>query len=151
MLIFFVTVLIGAVYGQVPNPCVNDDGSINPDGHYEVSCKTYVICTNGNPNRIECDADEAYNQDLTPRGCDSLFNVPHPCGYIQDCTGVPDGNYPLMEPLEDNVAPCQMFYTCLNEEYLQMQQCPGDLVWDITRDICNHAYDVFPPCGTKGN
>ena len=54
----------------------------------------------------------------------SADDVPPPCGDNQDCTGMEDGKYPIVESPNPDVVDCGSYYTCDNGVYLGTNVCP---------------------------
>merc|ERR1712183_1232796 len=62
-----------------------------PDGNYEIGCRSYAKCSGGKNEIVTCDVDMAYNQGTGV--CDDATNVAPPCGVKMDCTSLSDGKY----------------------------------------------------------
>ena len=62
-----------------------------------------------------------------------------------DCSGKPDGLY-------DNADGCTLFYECYDQRLFR-RECALGTVFNVNPDpwVCDHPYNVAPPCGTKGS
>ncbi|XP_011415053.2 chitin-binding domain protein cbd-1 [Magallana gigas] len=118
----------------------------NADGHYEIGCRSYVICTGGRGVIHNCPDPPAqetvYN---SAKGhCDNPDNVARPCGHWQDCSKLPDKRYP------DIYTNCTSYYTCHGGTFFGHNYCNPGLVFDSMLQLCNWPHNVAPPCGTFG-
>lgn len=108
-----------------------------PYGHYEVSCKTYVLCSGGVAYQVECQSGYVYaNYSL---GCYEEGKVGPPCGKVMDCSNKPDGKYADV----DNG--CKSYYVCNGGLYYGHHYCPEGLVFDRSLQICTWP-DPSKPC-----
>jgi len=108
-----------------------------PDGNYEIGCRSYSVCSGGKAEIISCDVDMAYNQDSGK--CDDVTNIPPPCGVKKDCSSMADGKYADM----DNG--CHSYYTCTGGEFAGHNFCPANLVFNEQLQSCD--WEKNAPCG----
>nr|AIU94780.1 hypothetical protein [Phragmatopoma lapidosa] len=146
MILLYVLSVVCVAYGQ-DNPCVVDGENVE-DGHYLITCKSYVWCIQGTPAVVECPIGEVYNADKDPPGCDDKGNVGAPCGTERDCAGRSDGWYPVCEA-EAGWDECELFYSCVGETDMGTEQCPDGLVFDPKEEVCNWPASTCVPCGTS--
>ncbi|XP_005096139.1 chitin-binding domain protein cbd-1 [Aplysia californica] len=112
-----------------------------PDGNYEIGCRSYSICTGGKTTIITCDMEMAYNQDTGK--CDDVTNIPPPCGIKKDCSNAKDGRY---ADVDNN---CKSYYTCVGGEFAGHNFCPSSLVFNEKLQSCDWPKQTPPPCGTS--
>merc|ERR1711935_731413 len=112
-----------------------------PDGNYEIGCRSYATCSGGAYSIVSCDMDMAYNQDTGK--CDDVTNVPPPCGDKHDCSAESDGHY------ADVARGCKSYYTCVGGLYAGHNFCPSVLVFNEAQQACDWPANVAPPCGTS--
>ncbi|GFO19889.1 hypothetical protein PoB_004639400 [Plakobranchus ocellatus] len=93
-----------------------------PDGNYEIGCRSYTVCTAGKQSIVNCEKDMAYNTD-TGR-CDDVNNIPAPCGVMKDCSALNNGHY------ADTDNNCRSYYTCNGGIFVGHNFCPANL--DLT-------------------
>ncbi|CAH1801648.1 unnamed protein product [Owenia fusiformis] len=133
------TILIGftainAVVSQCD--CINS----GPDETIcEWACTYFIYCQNNNEIRIDCPVGEVVNVDNGT--CDTVENVPPPCGVLRNCTGKADGYY---ANTDDN---CLSYHYCEGEQFMSNNICNDGLVFDEAQQICNWPANVCPPCG----
>ncbi|XP_053374844.1 uncharacterized protein LOC128547131 [Mercenaria mercenaria] len=123
-----------AVYGQT-------DCSTLPDGHYNIGCKRYDVCTNHVLTSIECKQNKVYNNNT--KMCDYQNHVDPPCGLVRDCTGKADGAY------TDFQLNCTSYYTCSHHVYYGHNFCTPGTVFEMKVGTCVWPDDAFKPCGNK--
>lgn len=112
-----------------------------PDGHYNIACRSYVICSGGKSKQVHCDIGEYYN--INTKKCDGGDNIPEPCGTRKDCSNKPDGRYP------DLKRACHFYYVCVGQRFMLHAPCPAGLVLNTTSGVCDWRGNVLPPCGTR--
>ncbi|KAK6184327.1 hypothetical protein SNE40_002009 [Patella caerulea] len=130
-LLLFITCFTAAVSGF---DCTNAD-----DGIYEIGCKSFVRCKDGEGETVECEEGFVFNPKIGD--CDDQNYVAPPCGNWIDCTNVPDGTYP------DYDQNCTSYYTCQSGEFFGHNYCPGSLVFNEETGICDYKHNVYVPCG----
>ncbi|XP_069136233.1 peritrophin-48-like [Argopecten irradians] len=108
------------------------------NGNYEITCKSYIECSNGVKTVHNCTGDQMYN--MTSKQCDGPSP---PCNIKRDCKNLPDKLYPDME------TKCKSYYTCHKGDFLGHNFCSPGLVFDELNQRCNWPEEVAPPCGTK--
>ncbi|WAR03033.1 hypothetical protein MAR_009591 [Mya arenaria] len=96
------------------------------NGVFEAGCRSYLVCSGGGSNIVECPAQQVFNNATS--NCDDPANVARPCGQMIDCSSQSDGRY------ADKDNNCLSWYTCT--------------VFDEGLATCNWANAVAPPCGT---
>merc|ERR1712179_357724 len=111
------------------------------NGNYEIGCRSYAVCSNGQTSIHDCPDDQVYNNATAQ--CDDPANVAQPCGLIRDCTNQKDGSY------ADRETGCGSYYTCYSSTYFGHNFCTGGTVFDAEKQVCNWKNQVVPPCGTK--
>ncbi|CAH1801656.1 unnamed protein product, partial [Owenia fusiformis] len=126
--------LLKLTNAQVTNCTGSEDRLI------EFGCRAFTGCRNETFVNVEC--EPGYVVDVERLLCDLPENVPAPCGGNRNCTGLPDGTYP------DYFNNCTSYYTCQGGESRGTTICPGDLVFDDFRNICDRVENVCEPCGT---
>ncbi|XP_050409736.1 chitin-binding domain protein cbd-1 [Patella vulgata] len=114
--------------------CANQD-----DGIYEIGCKSFVRCKDGEGETVECEEGLVFNPAIGD--CDDPSNVASPCGNLIDCSDKPDGHYP---DLDQN---CHSYYTCQGGEFFGHNFCPDDLVFNEEIGTCDWEINVYEPCG----
>ncbi|KAK6184326.1 hypothetical protein SNE40_006820 [Patella caerulea] len=114
--------------------CTNEE-----DGIYEIGCKSFVRCKDGEAETVECEEGFVFNEAIGD--CDDQTNVGPPCGEWIDCTNIPDGKYP------DYNQDCTSYYTCQNGEFFGHNYCPAGLVFNQETGICDWQNNVYVPCG----
>ncbi|XP_069136171.1 uncharacterized protein [Argopecten irradians] len=135
--IFFVLLLVPSAV-----LCYNCIGRNN--GNYEIGCRSYLICKDGQPEIHDCPRNATHFTvyDNRTQQCADPLSVMHPCGVLRDCSAVKDGRYP------DEEEHCLSFYTCYAGKFLGHNFCPKGLVFDSTQGTCNWENAVPPPCGS---
>ncbi|XP_069136235.1 peritrophin-48-like [Argopecten irradians] len=108
------------------------------DGNYEITCKSYIECSNGVKTVHNCTGDQMYN--MTSKRCGGSSP---PCNIDRDCSGLDSKSYP------DHETNCQSYYTCSAGTYFGHNFCSPGLVFHEEEQICNWPYNVPAPCGTK--
>merc|ERR1712244_40834 len=114
-----------------------------PNGNYEIGCRSYATCNNGQAQIVSCDVDMAYNQDTGK--CDDVTNIPPPCGVMKDCSSSADGRY------ADTDNACRTYYTCVAGSFAGHNFCPANLVFNENLQACDWPKAAPPPCGTGGS
>ncbi|XP_050411147.1 chondroitin proteoglycan 2 [Patella vulgata] len=109
------------------------------DGIYEIGCKSFVRCKDGDGETVECEVGLVFNPEIGD--CDDENNVEPPCGNWIDCSNIPDGKYP------DYDQACTSYYTCQSGEFFGHNYCPEGLVFNEETDNCDYKHAVYEPCG----
>ncbi|CAH1801657.1 unnamed protein product [Owenia fusiformis] len=122
---------------KLTNAQTNCTGS--PDRLITYGCRAFTACKNETFFDIECPPGQVVDTERIL--CDDPENVPPPCGGSRNCTGREDGGYP------DYFNNCTSFYTCQNGVNRGTSFCPGGLVYDDDRDLCDRPNNVCEPCG----
>ncbi|KAK0041882.1 protein obstructor-E-like isoform X2 [Biomphalaria pfeifferi] len=105
----------------------------------EIGCWGYNYCENGTLVPFVCPPSTVYDRDTkkcVPPGSNTTA-----CGTPTICSGLPSGRYPDIG--------CKSYYVCYEGVNNGRIYCPASLVFDSTLGLCNWAYNVPPPCGTK--
>ncbi|CAH1801659.1 unnamed protein product [Owenia fusiformis] len=113
----------------------------SPDRLITYGCRAFTACKNETYVNVECPPGQVVDTERIL--CDDPENVPPPCGGNRNCTEREDGGYP------DYFTNCTSFYICLNGVNRGTGFCPGDLVYDDDRDLCDRPDNVCEPCGNK--
>jgi len=111
-----------------------------PDGNYEIGCRSYAVCSGGQSNIVTCDVNMAYNQDTGK--CDDMSAIPPPCGVMKDCSSLADNHY------ADSDNGCRTYYTCVGGNFAGHNFCPANLVFNEVTQSCDWPKAVAPPCGS---
>ncbi|KAK3591501.1 hypothetical protein CHS0354_031608 [Potamilus streckersoni] len=113
------------------------------DGDYEIGCKNYATCANGQLLIHECGVGLVYNRNT--HKCDDPRNVPPPCNEANHCSTQPDGRYAIVH----SPVNCTSYYTCMGGRLLGVNLCTPGTVFNNLLQTCDWPDDVAPPCGTK--
>ncbi|KAL8578763.1 hypothetical protein ACOMHN_045751 [Nucella lapillus] len=114
-----------------------------PDGVYEESCKTFILCVNGSATLTECHFGTVSNGgNIHNISCVKEDTVEPPCGMMRDCTHLANGRY------ADVATNCTSYFTCHNSYYYGHNYCSGGLVFDETMGLCNWP-NPAQPCFTN--
>ncbi|KAK3699358.1 hypothetical protein RRG08_056495 [Elysia crispata] len=119
--------------------CMNCTGQ--PDGNYEIGCRSYTICACGKQNIVSCESGMAYNTDTGK--CDDMNNIPLPCGVMKDCSALDNNRH------ADTDNNCRSYYTCNGGIFVGHNFCPANLVFNEENQACDYPDNVRAPCGTK--
>ncbi|XP_045174001.1 uncharacterized protein LOC123535412 [Mercenaria mercenaria] len=134
LLCFIVYSCICAAYGET-------DCSTLPNGHYNIGCKVFDVCTNHVLTTVECVPGKVYNN--VTRRCDDERVVAPPCGRVRDCSTRADGSYP------DLLLNCTSYFTCSHHIYFGHNFCTPGTVFEKTLGTCVWPDDAYRPCGNK--
>ncbi|ESO90982.1 hypothetical protein LOTGIDRAFT_163491 [Lottia gigantea] len=140
------------------------DCTVEPDGVYELGCKSFQKCVHGELVGVECHEHLVYNSII--QDCDEHFQllrndfvfvqicprdnytfsfspakVAAPCGHMMDCTNKADGHYPDLDQ------GCHTYYTCNGGVFFGHNYCPAGLVFSVANGVCDWRQNVPIPCG----
>ncbi|KAK3084747.1 hypothetical protein FSP39_018218 [Pinctada imbricata] len=106
----------------------SEDCKGKPDGHYDISCRSYVECKSEVATTVNCPTVGNTQYVYDGGKCVNASTVGPPCGDLRDCTGKADGGYP------DHYNNCTSYYVCSSGHFFGHHLCaPGHLPTIMTK------------------
>nr|AKI30062.1 chitin binding beak protein 1 [Dosidicus gigas] len=105
----------------------------------------YIECRHGRLiTKSKCIGKPGQPAVFSPqsRSCISVFSVSNPPTNPISCRYKSDGFYA-------NPTNCKKYFQCLNQNFIDMLECPENLVFDSRAASCVRPSNSCPPCGTK--